>query len=1050
MGIVTRIRGLLVRATRSLVGLIRRLLRPVADLSGERRLTVWTVLVVGWVAVTTFDATLAAMHGVGAAAGGPSAVAVPLAGLAPERAVQVVDAWASWPEDAVGLSAGWVLVGYVVTDVIAVAIPVAVLLVLGLRSASQRCSAAGATATEPGRIASRLTWVGPSLFLLADMFEDAGLSLAYCLGAGAGTPPEWALRVTGGASFVKWLALGASLAVIVFARVAARRSQPSSVPSRDRGTRPALLALRAQVAVLLLSFGLLLLLPGDIGRQVGDVVLALSGELGRTSAAVAVVAGLALFIAVTGRACIEAYKYPPAPAPPLEPKTLIWGLGGGVALLMVGWWVGKQGWPLGWLLATGGILVILLAALSLTIDREAAPVSFTQVNTDDITRSGGPTEAPQLPAADWTPTAEAMLRWVAAGSLLAFGAAAVRGVVILGTVQEWTGVAWLVVIALVSGLLAAALVSELAGGLLDRIAGRFAGWKVRWLVLAGVILLAGLVGAYPIPIGQRVGALAVLFFFFTVLLAVATTLVLLGDRHRPRGVLSFVGLRRMPYVALAFALFLGSSTFNREGRYHEVELLDEPAAQTPVAVAFNDWTERNQAKLRDGTRTYVPMVFIAAAGGGIRAAYWTSLTLDCLSGHPIADEDRAGEADPCGESALSDGFEQVFVASGVSGGSVGLAGFRATSDGDGDAHEIFESKDFLAPTLAAYAFRDVPNGFLQADDVWDDRAGVLEDAWTAAHEGLGDGLHASAEESGFPLLLLNGATVDGGCRLAASILDLSPATTGDGTPRLNCTTVGEVASPREDSVVPPGAAPRTRDAADYACSPEGHEARDLSLATAAHLSARFPFVSPSGALNSCLMKTSSGKPARTFVLDGGIIDSSGALPLAELWASMGPLVQKHNADSTKTFCIVPRLLLIDNGYVDASSQDPPQRPKELLAPASAVQSAGNSTAPAARQAAAIAIQAAAGNLSCSPYDEASDDQDASDNDSPDSSEPEVTQPERPDVTDSVAHLYPQLHPGPMAPLGWVLSSWSEEDLRTELMSERNRDQLALVRSWFNE
>jgi hypothetical protein len=414
------------------------------------------------------------------------------------------------------------------------------------------------------------------------------------------------------------------------------------------------------------------------------------------------------------------------------------------------------------------------------------------------------------------------------------------------------------------------------------------------------------------------------------------------------------------------------------------------------------------------------MVFVATGGGGIRAAYWTTTVLDCLF-----------TAEACAERSLPAGSARhLFAASGISGGSTGLAAFRAAGDGDRSARVLLHDADFMAPTLAALAFRDVPNAFLRAESGWLDRAGVLEVAWeraaAASDSSLAGGFAQTSltatGEPRFPLLLFNGVAVDDGCRVSVSMLDTAPeetARTGAGRQARSCDSLDPVTTGETATAL----LARTRDAFDYTCGDSSGVARDLRLSTAALLSARFPYVSPAGGLTSC-----ADPRRRTFVLDGGVIESSGAGPLVELWASLSPLVRQTNLDPGSGVCVQPRLVLIDNGYADTRLRGLPRRPQELLAPLQARNQAAGKAAAAARQAAAITFQATLGEVAACQ-------------------QPDGTTTTGASGARSVAQLYPRSHPGPLAPLGWTLSSWAQTDLREEQLSA-NAAQLAGIRAWF--
>ena len=90
-----------------------------------------------------------------------------------------------------------------------------------------------------------------------------------------------------------------------------------------------------------------------------------------------------------------------------------------------------------------------------------------------------------------------------------------------------------------------------------------------------------------------------------------------------------------------------------------------------------------------------PSILISAEGGGIRAAYWTALSLEELS-----------------EARNAPLLDDTDLLSGVSGGSLGVATFLAAHDLPLKARlpciREFLSGDFLSPLVAGLVFLDVP------------------------------------------------------------------------------------------------------------------------------------------------------------------------------------------------------------------------------------------------------------------------------------------------------------------------------------------------------
>lgn len=232
------------------------------------------------------------------------------------------------------------------------------------------------------------------------------------------------------------------------------------------------------------------------------------------------------------------------------------------------------------------------------------------------------------------------------------------------------------------------------------------------------------------------------------------------------------------------------------------------------------------------------VVVIAADGGGIRAAYWTASVLARL------EEQQPGLG--C----------RVFAISAISGSSLGAtvyAGlFGDTNDPCGTsprsllpAARGFLGRDFLAPALAGLFFPDLLQRFLPVA-AFPDRASYLEEAWEtpwleAGMEWAGnfEKLWDTDRKLRVPSLFLNGTWVNDGGRTAVSNLQLS----------------------KHDKSLT-----GLDDLLDFV--PGG-----IPASTAAHTSARFPYISPAGTLPS--------EPPM-YVVDGGYYENSGALTATQL------------------------------------------------------------------------------------------------------------------------------------------------------------------------
>ena len=203
----------------------------------------------------------------------------------------------------------------------------------------------------------------------------------------------------------------------------------------------------------------------------------------------------------------------------------------------------------------------------------------------------------------------------------------------------------------------------------------------------------------------------------------------------------------------------------------------------------------------------------------------------------------------------------------------------------------------------------------------------------------------------------------------------------------------------------------THDLVDLLCADQ-----DVRLSTGALVSARFPWVSPTGRVLRCDTKFA------TYAVDGGYFDTSAGSPLQELWARLEPLVAVHNR-SNPGRCIVPVMLQLDNHYKEPRNVGATGRPWEFGVPLLTVRAARDARENGARQAAALLFSGrVAAGVSASV-----------------------------DETPLVryAHLFPRAHPGTSAPLGWALSQASMDDLTNQLREKANINELGKIRRWFS-
>jgi hypothetical protein len=417
---------------------------------------------------------------------------------------------------------------------------------------------------------------------------------------------------------------------------------------------------------------------------------------------------------------------------------------------------------------------------------------------------------------------------------------------------------------------------------------------------------------WPLTLPPLVGSIAVVAVSFALLAALFAELQRLSELSVPPLGMTMLGLRRVPVFTL-LAITLIASALLPDGGYHQIRTTDAMPRRVQLTSVWNQWREANCV---DTATAPVPLVIMIAEGGGIRAAYWTASVLTSLQDQPAA-------ACPSRTS-----LSHVFGISGISGGSVGTAAYLAERpDPSSDWYDAALGKpDFASTALAGAFVRDLPRGVIGFAAT--DRAGLLETAWERKVPGLGTdyftklkpGLDAAARQW-TPVTLFNGSQVETGCRVNTSALMLTsvPSLSDCRDRDHRSATVTLAAEEGAETRVP--AASVTLDTATRAASC----GQSFRASTAALLSARWPFISPSGQL-PC-------KGPRVSVVDGGYADGAGTQGVIELWEQLEPLVAAYNAQSANAaHPVVPTLVVVDNHYQSASAAARVPRTAEALVP----------------------------------------------------------------------------------------------------------------------
>ena len=382
--------------------------------------------------------------------------------------------------------------------------------------------------------------------------------------------------------------------------------------------------------------------------------------------------------------------------------------------------------------------------------------------------------------------------------------------------------------------------------------------KLGVLAAAGASLIfLALFTFVPVDVGRFLGPLWVLVIAVANAVAVGTVTVWLFYRYR------------VPVVTIAILLAVVFSAWNDN---HAVRPLAVRATNVvdprpALAAHLDQWLHVRGLSAASGKPD--PVILVAAAGGGLRAAYWTATVL-------AAAQDR--------DSAF---VRHVFAISGVSGGSLGAAVFTAlahdmaTSGGAllpcmggpergkaatpppgamSSCTRTLLSDDFLSPVLAKLVAPDLAQRFLPIGVRAFDRSSGLEGSWENSYNtkvgrptfanGLVSLTRDSASRLSLPALFLNSTHVETGRRYIA--MNLRPdAAVGP--------TLGDADSTFADAV-----------------DVIGLLTGDLRLSGAVHNSARFTFVSPPGRLDK------GDGVEYGHVVDGGYFENSGLATLHEI------------------------------------------------------------------------------------------------------------------------------------------------------------------------
>ena len=472
-------------------------------------------------------------------------------------------------------------------------------------------------------------------------------------------------------------------------------------------------------------------------------------------------------------------------------------------------------------------------------------------------------------------------------------------------------------------------------------------WRLRFtiptFVIAGLTLLMFTV--FPERFATFLGPAS------TAILALGAWSTVLGigiaemQDTKPLHIFRAMNLRSNPVLTLLVVVPLLISLIAGSAPTHAIQERPNVVTESKrlsLTQAFQQWYGSSEQCTRETSNgvSVRPLVVAAAEGGGIRAATWT---VDVYSQLAVAGD--------CARSA-------VLLSSGASGGSVGLTLFREKPSSPDDATATSSqtaqygvavdrvtdlgSSAALATVTASLVVGDMIAGSTglripterneysletpgaEATSLeWQDRAALMQGVWRKQSPNLGLPYDLN-RQSPTGWLVLNSTSVDLDCKVLVSQLDLGlPHTTTN-------TGIGDVSDCRNGTAELPAALDLVEVYRDCPIN--------LDWATAAMLSARFPFVTPAGRVSS--ETAGSGEAAcvdgvpNLQLIDGGYYDNTGLGTISDLAPELASIISAHNALATDRgeAIVVPVVLYVRNSAGADIDVAPPHIQSELVVP----------------------------------------------------------------------------------------------------------------------
>jgi predicted acylesterase/phospholipase RssA len=420
--------------------------------------------------------------------------------------------------------------------------------------------------------------------------------------------------------------------------------------------------------------------------------------------------------------------------------------------------------------------------------------------------------------------------------------------------------------------------------------GGYFNWFIGISVLA---ILIDIMAIWWLGVSRDIGPFPMVILGFSVLLAFGNVVSAFSARYR----INF------HFLLFLIAFFSGLKETHYVRRIHLENSANHYDKRPALESFLRHWLNQ---RVDSGSKPY-DTYFVLANGGASRSGYWTASVLGRL-------EDSSMKY--CGGDRFSN---HIFCLSGTSGGGVGVATFFSLLH---DRHKIpdttyeksarhFLKQDYFTYTLARMLGPDYFNYIFHfVSDK--DRGAALEESF----EQYSDTLNSSLYKPYFNKPFSTFSALGPDSNMLLPLLFVNTTRMQDGNPGLVTNLAVDAGQFNRRIDVP----------SLLADTATGDSSTDISMASAAILGARFPYLSPAGRIRN------------EYFVDGGYFDNSGAGVVQELIQGIFDIMEKDRKDGGKLYLQIQRLhfkvLHIVNSPLGDSAILQPVKPinNDLFAP----------------------------------------------------------------------------------------------------------------------